>query len=178
MKLIRAGEVSSKIFHVVDVREYPECAAGSIANAELLPLGTVEAGLKRWSKDDALILVCKSGKRATMAAGLAERGGFSDVHVLMGGMDAWRSAGLPVARSTRSPWSLKRKVRIVAGLIVLASALSGLLLSPWFFSLTLFAGAGLVVAGVTDLCLMATVLGRMPWNRADESNHGKREVRV
>lgn len=178
MKLIPAAEVSSNVFRVVDVREYPEFAAASIVHAEFAPLGTLQALLNRWSKDDALVFVCKSGRRATIAAMSAERRGFSNVHVLTGGMDAWQSAGLPVVSSACAPWSLERQVRIGAGSIVLASALSGLLLSPWFFALTLFVGAGLVFAGATDLCLMGTVLGKMPWNRVCGDDQGKRQVRA
>ena len=34
----------------------------------------------------------------------------------------------------------------------------------------LFVGAGLLFAGLTEFCLMATFLGRMPWNRMTAQN--------
>jgi hypothetical protein len=83
-------------------------------------------------------------------------------------MEAWQRAGLPIAISERRPWSLERQVRAIAGTLVLLLTLLGLTTSPWFFAGTLFVGGGLLFAGVTDLCLMATLLGRMQWNRASQ----------
>jgi len=91
--------------------------------------------------------------------------GFSDIAVLQGGTDAWVSAGLPVERVAHRPWSLGRQVRAIAGTMVLISTVLGLAVSAWFFAFTLFVGAGLLVAGVADLCLMAALLGKLPWNR-------------
>jgi hypothetical protein len=42
----------------------------------------------------------------------------------------------------------------------------GLLVSPWFFVVPAFVGAGLITAGVTGFCGMARMLMRAPWNRA------------
>jgi hypothetical protein len=42
----------------------------------------------------------------------------------------------------------------------------GLLVSPWFFVVPAFVGAGLITAGVTGFCGMARLLMRAPWNRA------------
>jgi hypothetical protein len=44
--------------------------------------------------------------------------------------------------------------------------LLGLLVSPWFFAVPGFVGAGLIMAGVTGFCGMANILMRAPWNRA------------
>jgi hypothetical protein len=53
--------------------------------------------------------------------------------------------------------------------MVILFTVLGVLVSPYFLGLTLFVGAGLLFAGVTDVCLMATALGKLPWNRASSA---------
>ena len=166
MKTITATDLRSATGKtIVDVREYPEFAGGAISGARLVPLGNVEKIVADWSRKQTMVLVCRSGKRATQAGELLERLGFQNVSVLEGGMEAWRKSGFPVATATKRPWALERQVRVIAGSLVLVSAILGLTVSPWFFGLTLFVGAGLVFAGVTDVCMMAKLLGKMPWNQ-------------
>jgi len=153
---------------MIDVREFPEYAAGHIARAQLHPLSRLPKVASAWSRHSPVLLVCRSGKRAAMAAAQLEGLGFSDVAVLAGGMEAWQAAGLPVEQETRRPWSLERQVRVAAGSMIVASSLLALTVSSWFLGWTLFVGLGLVFAGVTDLCAMASVLGKMPWNRAGQ----------
>jgi Protein of unknown function (DUF2892) len=50
--------------------------------------------------------------------------------------------------------SLERQVRIAVGALVLIGFLLGWLVSQWFFILCGFLGAGLVFAGITDICGM------------------------
>ena len=110
-----------------------------------------------------------SGKRATKAAETLVQLGFRNTAVLDGGMEAWEKAGHPVEIAEKRPWSLERQVRAIAGGMVLASTLLGIVVSLWFNGGTLLVGAGLLFAGITDFCLMATVLGKLPWNRAQGS---------
>ena len=151
---------------IVDVREFPEYAAGAVKGSRLVPLSTVESEAAKWNKQEPVLLVCRSGKRASQAAETLERLGFQNVNVLQGGFEAWKAAGLPTHAEEHKPWSLERQVRAIAGSMVLIFTLLGLLVSPYFLGLTLFVGAGLLFAGVTDVCLMSTALGKLPWNRA------------
>jgi rhodanese-related sulfurtransferase len=150
---------------VVDVRQYPEFAAGAIPSARLVPLNSLEKAAKDWDRGHRYVRVCKSGKRSEQAAAILERMGFTWVAMLQGGTEAWIEAGLPVAKASRRVWSLERQVRAIAGAMILAFTLLGIAVSSWFLGATLFVGAGLLVAGVTDICLMATVLGKLSWNR-------------
>lgn len=152
-------------YTVVDVREYPEYAAAAIPESALVPLAGVEAAAALWNKSRRLLLVCRTGRRAAQAAGKLAGLGFEHLAILEGGLEAWRAAGLRVKVSDRKPWSLERQVRVIAGAMVAVSTTLGLTVSPWFFAWTGFVVGGLVFAGVTDFCLMATILGRMPWNR-------------
>ena len=90
-------------------------------------------------------------------------------NVLQGGFEAWKAAGLPTQVEEKKPWSLERQVRAIAGSMVILFTVLGVLVSPYFLGLTLFVGAGLLFAGVTDVCLMATALGKLPWNRASSA---------
>lgn len=149
----------------VDVREYPEFAAGAIRGARHVPLAGLARAAATWDRRQPLLLVCKSGKRAARGAQELEKMGFSCLAVLDGGIDAWRAAGLPVDVAQRKPWSLERQVRTVAGALILLFSVLGVLVSPWFFAGAAFVGAGLFFAGLTDTCMMAMLLARLPWNR-------------
>jgi rhodanese-related sulfurtransferase len=85
---------------------------------------------------------------------------------LTGGIDGWAAAGLPVEVDRAQPIEIMRQVQIAAGVLVLTGVVLGLLVSPGFFGLSAFVGAGLTFAGVTGWCGMARLLGLMPWNRA------------
>jgi len=67
--------------------------------------------------------------------------------------------------STNKPWAIDRQVRAIAGGLMMLFTLLGLLASPWFFAGSLFITAGLLFSGLSDVCLMATALGKLPWNR-------------
>ena len=164
--LISPENVRKSDLAIIDVREYPEYAAGAIEGSRLVPLSTVEREAAQWKKDQPVLLVCRSGKRAAQAASSLERLGFKNVHVLNGGFEAWKTAGLPTHVQQNKPWSIERQVRAIAGGLMFLFTLLGLLTSPWLFAGSLFVGAGLLFSGVTDVCLMATALGKLPWNRA------------
>lgn len=64
---------------------------------------------------------------------------------------------------------LQRQVQIGAGSLALGGTLLGLLVSPSFFAVPAFVGAGLMTAGAIGLCGMARILMRAPWNRKSYS---------
>ncbi len=66
--------------------------------------------------------------------------------------------------SNRVRWSLERQVRLGAGLLVILGILLSLTMNQFWISLSAFVGLGLCFAGLTDICPMGLVLGRMPWN--------------
>ena len=151
---------------LIDVREFPEYAAGHIAGSQLVPLSTLGTVSAAWNPATPITLVCKSGRRAQQAREQLAARHFTDLSVLVGGIEAWRAAGKPLEKTARQPWSLERQVRITAGSLVLITLLLAHFVSAYFFFATAFVGAGLVFAGISDICMMATVLGKLPWNRA------------
>jgi hypothetical protein len=65
----------------------------------------------------------------------------------------------------RQPIEVQRQVQIGAGSLAFLGTALGVFVSPWFFVVPAFVGAGLVMAGVTGFCGMANLLMRAPWNR-------------
>jgi rhodanese-related sulfurtransferase len=152
---------------VIDVREAPEYEAERIPGAELAPLSTLteEKARRLTAAGEEIVLVCRSGGRASQAAEKLARWGVCDPTVLSGGLNAWSQAGSGTVKGTPSVWDLERQVRFAAGLLVLAGVTLGFTADPNFFYLAGFVGAGLVFAAVTNTCGMAMLLARMPWNR-------------
>jgi rhodanese-related sulfurtransferase len=143
----------------VDVREYVEFAAGHIDGAQLAPLSKVERMAEVWPREQMLVLVCKAGGRAEQARRRLAAMGFADLAVLEGGMDRWRTEGRPVVTVARQPWALERKVRIAAGSLVLITLALAVMVSKMWLIGTGFVGAGLVFAGVSNICMVAPVRG-------------------
>ncbi len=150
---------------VVDVREADEHAAERIAGARPVPLSRFDPTAVPAGDGPRVVLCCRSGKRAAEAAGHLVRAGRSDVWLLEGGLEAWKAAGLPVEFGRGPHISILRQVQITAGGLVVAGTILGATVSPWFLLLSGGVGAGLMFAGISGTCGLASVLARMPWNR-------------
>ena len=80
---------------ILDVRtpdEYEDLRLGDVGN---IPVTESARFAKVLTADTPIVMVCNSAYRSSMAVGLAERLGFTDVASLDGGLDAWIDAGLP-----------------------------------------------------------------------------------
>lgn len=153
---------------LIDIREADEHAREKIPGARHLPLSKLDEADLAVHQGKPVIFHCKSGVRTManaprLAGKLAES---CEAFIVEGGLDAWRKAGLPVATDRKQPLELQRQVQIGAGSLALAGTLLGLSVSPWFFVVPGFVGAGLITAGVTGFCGMARILMRAPWNRS------------
>ena len=152
---------------LIDVREPDEHARERIAGARLMPLSSFDPMRVAAGGTRAVILHCASGARSARAAAMLAGAGITDVAHLKGGITAWKQAGFPLAVNRKAPLPLMRQVQIVAGGLVVVGVALGLAIHPWFLGLSAFVGAGLVMAGVTGWCGMATLLGKLPYNRAN-----------
>jgi len=150
---------------LIDVRSPSEFETGHIPGAMNIPMDHIESRLEDLSTTRPIVLICQMGKRARMTAGLLEPCQLK-LSILEGGTSAWAESGLPIVHSVRSRWSLERQVRFAAGLIVLTASSLALLSNLYWLFLAAFVGAGLTFAGLTDICPMAGLLQRMPWNKA------------
>jgi rhodanese-related sulfurtransferase len=169
LKAITVGELAEKqsSFPVqwVDVRSATEFAAGHVPGAVNIPTDQVESRLGDFSTSLPIVLICKSGTRAGMVSAML-RQCRPDVSVLEGGTVAWAKAGFPLVVSSKTRWSLERQVRLIAGLIVLLGAALAVALDVRWVYLAGFVGLGLTLAGLSDICPMGILLGKMPWNAA------------
>ena len=152
---------------LVDVRSGSEFASGHIPGAVNIPMDQIEARLDDLDRNLPIVLICQSGKRARMTAGLLEPCQ-RQIVVLEGGTKAWIQGGLPVVASVRTRWSLERQVRLGAGLLALTGAILALTANLRWVYLCGFAGLGLTFAGLTDICAMGILLEKMPWNKLSQ----------
>jgi rhodanese-related sulfurtransferase len=151
---------------LVDVREPDEHAREHIPGARSLPLSRLEAAELAVHDGKPVVFHCRSGARTTGNADrLTAKVGVCEAYIVEGGLDAWKQAGLPVATDRRQPLELMRQVQIAAGSLVVLGVLLGALVSPWLYALSGVVGAGLVFAGATGTCGLASLLRMMPWNR-------------
>ena len=162
-------KVKNEQAHLIDVRtpaEFRALHAVGAENHEFSQLNAeyIKGNILPGVSDKPVLLLCKSGHRASMAAELFQKLNTPKVFVVDGGTDLWNEQGLPVNEG-KSVISLERQVRITAGTLVFIGTLLGVFVNPYFFIIPGFVGAGLVFAGVTDTCGMALMLARMPWNR-------------
>ncbi|MBC2900122.1 rhodanese-like domain-containing protein [Streptomyces cupreus] len=81
---------------LVDVREADEWQAGHAPWAVHLPLSALGAPLSPDVRGRPLVVVCRSGNRSRQAAELLVAQGVGAVDVI-GGMNEWARAGLPLA---------------------------------------------------------------------------------
>lgn len=88
---------------VLDVRYDDEFAAGHIPDAVHVELSKLERTLaadgRRLDPSRPVATYCGSGSRASIAASVLERAGFSDVRAIPGSMTAWKNAGFPTTTS-------------------------------------------------------------------------------
>ena len=150
---------------VIDVREFSEFNSERIADAQLMPLSNFEKHADEIDHAKPVYLMCRTGNRAKQAAEKLMAKGFTDIHVIEGGMAAWSEANLPMIKGDSRVWSLERQVRFTAGLFVLSGVLLGILVNPYLVLISGFIGAGLMISAVTDTCGMGMILARMPWNK-------------
>lgn len=120
--------------------------------------------LEKLSRDQPIVLVCGSGKRAEKAGQALAGKGFTQLEVMEGGMQEWKKHDLPV-KEGKGAISLERQVRIAAGSLVAVGAVLAWFINPLWLILPGFVGCGLVFAGVTNTCGMGMMLAKMPWNR-------------
>ena len=151
---------------VIDVREFSEFNSERIADAQLMPLSNFEKHEAEIDHSKPVYLMCRSGNRAKQAAEKLTKRGFTDIHVVQGGMMAWSGANLPIVKGESKVWSLERQVRFAAGLFVLTGVVLSVFVSPYLLLLSAFVGGGLMFSALTDTCGMGMVLARMPWNKA------------
>jgi rhodanese-related sulfurtransferase len=150
---------------VLDVRTPGEFETAHIAGAYNVPLDLLREHRDEIIKhlDEDVVLVCRSGRRATQAEETLRGAGLTNVHILDGGITAWEAKGFAVNRDAQR-WDLERQVRLVAGSVVLSSIL-GSIAAPKLKWVAGAIGGGLTFAALSNTCAMGMLLSKLPYNR-------------
>ena len=83
---------------ILDVREQSEYDAGHIPGVTLIPLNDVPNRLSEIPKDKPVIVTCRSGNRSGQATDFLRQQGYTNVHNMTGGINAWQQAGYAVEK--------------------------------------------------------------------------------
>jgi len=85
---------------VVDVRPAPDYTAGHLPAARHVAFDELQAKIGQIAKNKAtpVLLVCQTGLQSNKASHIVQAAGFTEVHVLQGGLNAWQQAGMPVVK--------------------------------------------------------------------------------
>ena len=96
---IMARVAKGERFHLVDVREESEFAAGHIPGAVHLSKGTIERDIEGRipDTDSEIVLYCGGGFRSVLAADNLRRMGYRNVISMDGGWRGWKEVGGAVA---------------------------------------------------------------------------------
>jgi rhodanese-related sulfurtransferase len=165
----KLSEPSSVLLDVRTTQELNEMSV-KVSNVKHVPLQSLASSIGSMSGQKSYYILCRTGLRATMAAMSLMQNGFANVAVIKGGINAWDKANLPINKPA-GPISLERQVRIIAGCLIVAGSLLSLV-NIWFIIVPLWVGGGLVFAGISNNCLMALLLMKLPYNKKSLSGGG------
>jgi rhodanese-related sulfurtransferase len=165
---LRQLMLQDPLVRVLDVRTGGEFDGVHIPGSFNVPLDTLgEHATDLADIEHPVVLVCKSGARASQAHGKLTAAGKQSLHLLDGGIDAWEASGGEVVQGSSTTWALDRQVRFVAGSISLIAVVLSVLVpeAKWLAG---GVGFGLAFSAATNTCAMGNVLARLPYNQSDK----------
>ncbi len=85
---------------ILDVRTAEEYAEGHVPGAMNITHTAIEDNLAKLAtaKDKKIVIYCRSGRRAGIAADILAKHGFKNLYHLSGDMNGWTEAGLPIEK--------------------------------------------------------------------------------
>ena len=97
---VRQRRNRDEAFHLVDVREDGEWAAGHLPGATHIGKGVIERDIETKIPDPAadIVLYCGGGFRSALAADNLQKMGYTNVTSMDGGYRGWTDAKLPVVK--------------------------------------------------------------------------------
>ena len=151
---------------LIDVRSTDEFAARHIKEARSVPLSILDLN-QICDKTKKIILQCESGSRSQSATKkLQELSKDLKIYSLDGGIRNWveKNYATVEGMAANNKLPLNRQVQITAGIIIVLGIVLTKLISRLFIVIPLFIGCGLIFAGISGWCGMASLLALMPWN--------------
>ena len=90
-------------FHLIDVREDHEWAAGRIPGAKHLSRGIIERDIEEKfpNREAEILLYCGGGYRSALVADNLQKMGYKRVVSVDGGWRGWTGAGYPVEKEDK-----------------------------------------------------------------------------
>ena len=156
---------------IVDLRTTAEVASEALSDTIHLPVQALDPDSFQQAisasekQHKTVYLLCQGGIRANKAVEILSGKVEHDLVVIEGGLNALKTLGIKIVKGAGKVISLERQVRITAGALTVLGVVLGSLISPHWYGLSAFVGAGLMFAGITDTCGMALMLAKMPWNK-------------
>ena len=151
---------------IVDVREKEEFNHEHINGAVNMPLSQIGSMDLSAYKEKTAIFHCRSGNRTKMNEQVLAATPFKKKYCLGGGITEWKGSGQQTKAKVSAPIDVMRQMQIIVSLMILLGVLLSYTASPYFIILTILAGLGLMVAGLTGFCGMVVLLKHLPWNKA------------
>jgi rhodanese-related sulfurtransferase len=74
---------------LLDVRELWEWQLARLQGAQHIPMREIPGRIAEIDPDQEVVAICHHGGRSLQVAAFLEKNGFSKVHNLQGGVDAW-----------------------------------------------------------------------------------------
>ena len=151
---------------LIDVRSTDEFAARHIKEARSVPLSILDLN-QICDKTKKIVLQCESGSRSKLAAKkLQALSKDLKIYSLDGGIRNWVEKNYAIVEgiAVNNKLPLNRQVQITAGIIIVLGIVLTKLMSRLFIIIPLFIGCGLIFAGISGWCGMASLLALMPWN--------------
>lgn len=169
MSQITVGELkevlnqnTSHNFIVLDVRTNAEHDSKKIPGVYNLPLDELEEHTNMLKTYDKVYLHCQSGNRSGKGYQKLLDLGLTNIINVTGGINEWEQNNFGVKTNNKMP--IMQQVMVTAGSLVLLGSLL-VVLNSYFLVIPIFVSSGLIYAGVSGNCLMAKILGKMPWNQ-------------
>lgn len=155
---------------LLDVRESTEHAARRIPASRPMPLSFFDPAAVTSEPGKKVVLYCTRGPRSELAARrLASHG--SEALVLDGGIAAWQRAGLATVGKGRFNLDVQRQVFLIVGTLIALGTALGFWVDPLFLVLPAWFGLGLIFAGTTGFCPLASLVAKLPWNNSASCCH-------
>jgi molybdopterin/thiamine biosynthesis adenylyltransferase/rhodanese-related sulfurtransferase len=86
---LKAMREQGEKFVLLDVREPNEWAISDLPDSVKIPLGTLAQSLEKLSKDDRIVVYCRTGGRSGHAVQHLRQAGYAKAENLVGGINEW-----------------------------------------------------------------------------------------
>lgn len=88
----------AKDVFILDVRTQEEYDKLHIKGAHLIPIQELEHNINKIPKDKIVVVHCAKGKRSARACEILKDKGLKELYNVEGGINQWKSEGLPVEK--------------------------------------------------------------------------------